>query len=426
MIKFTPMKTHAEGSKSELFRLVMLKHLEFQKKYLNEDVQYPDFIPLEQYSMEASMNMDLFSDIDQHEVKCLKTLAGYKALLKEITASVTSKFEAKFKMDEAYLNALDEIVELNLVSNSVPFLQSMIADWNPSHFDINQFSQSLATLIVFKNPFIDLNDDKMIDSMANHYAEMLNHVNEYSFTPYVLKKIVNRIKGFKKISNINEELLGVVQKQNNIGHAVILNHIDFNLHFETLGSLFKLMNERFSFTQDPDRNILSLAMQETLESGVNPQDINTMIIRENIHLKIFDFLAEDQDILLNLIMAMQETNSRGCVGLLANIFAHQFLLKRNDNQSSIVELITFDTSFSMMEIWTSVLVEYLNTVERIYELSSINNQDTRSILMPFIKVLESLKTDGIPMPEIVIKEAIDVYLSNRISDEFYFESGSIS
>ena len=239
MIKFTPMKTHAKGSKSELFRLVMLKHLEFQKKYLNEDVEYPDFIPLEQYSMEASMNMNLLSDVDQHEVRCLKTVAGYKALLKEITASVTSTFEAKFEMSQAYLNALDEIVELNLVSNNIPFLRNMIFDWSPSHFDVNQFTRSLACLIVFKNPSINLNDDKMVNSTAIKYAEMLNQVNEYSFTPYMLKKIVKRIKNINKFNNVNNELLSFIQAQSNIEHAVILKHIDFNIPDEMLNSLFK-------------------------------------------------------------------------------------------------------------------------------------------------------------------------------------------
>lgn len=426
MINFTPVVEHAKGTKSELYRLVMLKHLEFQKKYLNEEMQYPDFIPLQQFSIEASFNMDLTSDLDRHEVDSLKTLSGYKALLKEITRSVTSTFEPIFTMDQAYLDALDEIVEINLVSNNLPFIRNMIADWCPSHFEINQFSQVLANLVVFRNPFVDLGDEKVLGSLINRYANMLNLVNEYSFTPYVIKGVVDRIKGFKKISNINSNMMSEVQSQSNTGHAVIINHIDFNLSPETLHGLYTRMCETFVLKEDSEFNVIKTSMSEVMHSGINPKDVDTTVMREYIHRNILLCMSKEKSVLGEFINAMTSTCGRGTLGLLNNLFSHQFLLTPNTNESSFIEFVPFYTSFSNSESWTTVILEYIKLIVRIYGYKNLNIKDLNSIVVPFIRTLESLRTDRLTFPNYIIKEAIELFLQSTNTSVGFFESASVS
>lgn len=426
MINFTPNIEHAKGSKSELYRLVMLKHLAFQKKYLNESVEYPEFIPLEQFSVEASLNMDIASDLDRHEVDSLKSLEGYKAVLKEITRSVTSTFEPKFTMDQAYLDALDEMVEINLISNNMPFTRNMIADWSPSHFDINVFTQVLANLIVFKNPFADFSDEKVVASLAKHYANMLNLLNEYPFTPYVLKGVIDRTKEYGKISNINAETIRGVQQESSIGHAVIINHIDFNLAPESLHQLYSQMCETFALTNNPQFNVVVKAMEDVVKDGISPQKVNTTIMRESIHKKIILCMGEETNVLMNFIQAMNESCGRGAIGLINNIFAHQFLLTPNSDESSFIEFMPFYSPLEHSENWTKVIFEYLNLIVRIYGFKNLNIKDLNSIVLPFIRTLESIRTDRLTFPDYIIKEAIECYLQSINKSADFFESASVS
>lgn len=426
MITFTPNVEHAKGSKSELYRLVMLKHLAFQKKYLNENVQYPDFIPLEQFSIEASFNMDIASELDRHEVDSLKSLAGYKAVLKEITHSVTSNFEPTFTMDQAYLDALDEMVEINLVSNSLPFHRNMISDWSPSHFDINEFTQVLANMIVFKNPFVDYADDKLMESLTNHYANLLNLLNEYSFTPFVLKGIINRTKAFGKLSNISDDMIREVQNQSSIGHAIIINHIDFNLSPEVMHQLYSRMCETFVMSEASPFNIVTKSMKEIVADGVQPKDIDTTLMREYIHKNTLMLVSMEKSVLNELLNEMIESCSRGVIGVLNNIFAHQFLLTPHNNESSFIEILPFYSPLESAENWTKAIYEYIKLIARIYGFESLNIKDLNSIVLPFVRILESLRTDRLTFPDFIIKEAIECYLQSTNKSVDFFESASIS
>lgn len=426
MINFTANIEHAKGSKSELYRLVMLKHLAFQKKYLNEDEQYPYFIPLEQFSIEASFNMDITSELDRHEIDCIKSLAGFKAVLKEITHSVTSIFEPKFTMDQAYLDALDEMVEINLVSNNLPFTRNFIADWCPSHFDINAFTQVLTNLLIFKNPFADFKDAKLVESLTKHYANMLNLLNEYTFTPYVLKGVVERTKAFGTISNIDHNMVREVQKQNSIGHAVIINHIDFNLSPEILHQLYSRMCETFVLTEISQFNVIATAMQDVMESGITPNDVDTTVMREYIHKNILICMSKERSVLAEFVNAMTESCGRGAIGLLNNIFSHQFLLTPNNNESSFIEFMPFDSRLEDSENWTKLIFEYLKLIVRIYGFESLNIKDLNSIVLPFVRTLESFRTDRLTFPDYIIKEAIECFLQSTNKSVDFFESASIS
>jgi len=426
MINFIPNIEHAKGSKSELYRLVMLKHLAFQKKYLNEEVQYPDFISLEQFRFEASFNMDLTSDVDRHEVSSLKTLSGYKAMLKEVTRSVTSTFEPQFTMNQAYLDALDEMVEINLVSNNMPFSRNMIADWSPSHFDINEFTQVLANLIIFKNPFADFTDEKLVDSLTNHYANMLNILNEYPFTPFVLKGVIDRTKAYGTISNINTEMVREVQKQSSIGHAVIINHIDFNLSPEVLHQLYSRMCETFVLKEGSQFNVIATAMKDVMDSGIPPKDVDTTVMRESIHRNIMICMSQEQSVLTEFLNTMMGSCGRGAIGLLNNIFSHQFLLTPYNNESSFIEFMPFYAPLENSENWTKVIFEYLKLIVRIYGFEGLNIKDLNSIVLPFVRTLESLRTDRLTFPDYIIKEAIECFLQSTNKSVDFFESASIS
>lgn len=426
MINFTPNIQHAKGSKSELYRLVMLKHLEFQRKYLNADVQYPEFIPLVQFSVEASFKMDINSDIDRHEIDSLKTLTGYKALLKEITHSVTSKFEPSFSMNQAYLDALDEMVEINLVSNNLTFTRNMVSDWCPSHFDINVFSQVVANLLILKNPFADLNDAKVMNSLSIHYANMLNLLNEYSFTPSILKGVIERTKSFGSFSNINSQMIREVQKQSNIGHVVIINHIDFNLSPEVLHQEYLKMCNTFVFKENAEYNVITTAMKDLVQSGISPSNVDNTMMREFIHKNILLCMSEERSVIAELMDLTKSSCGQGVIGLLHNIFSHQFTLTPNDEQSSFIEFMPFYTPFENSKNWTKLISEYIKLIVRIYDFKSLNNKDLRSIVLPFVRSIESFSKDHSTFPDHIINEAIDCYFESTFKSIDFFESPSIS